>query len=156
MHFTPLSMTLLRSLLAALPLALAACGGGSGGTAAVATATSGAAVAVAAPMVPVPGDRVSLGQQIFTDANLSEPRGTACVACHQANTGFASNHGSTFGVANGSKPGSIGLRNAMTNAYTGFIPVFTFNTSATETEAPAAIFGTAEPTRSPCRRSALF
>ena len=139
MHFTSLGMTLLRSLLAALPLALAACGGGSGGTSAVAPTTSGAA-AVAAPVTPVPGNRASLGQQIFSDANLSEPRGTACVACHQANTGFASNHGSNIGVAIGSKPGFIGLRNAMTNAYTGFIPAFAFKTDATETEASGGHF----------------
>lgn len=128
-------------------LLLAGCGGGSGGDATALAGTAPAAAVTAAPRpfppfppaprtVPlVPGDRATLGQLIFTDRNLSEPRGTACAACHQPDMGFAGNNGSLIGVAIGSKPGSVGLRNAMTNAYTGFIPVFGFNTSALETEA---------------------
>lgn len=130
----------------AVALLLAGCGGGGGGTtaatAAVATAAATPAAATAAELTvaTVPGDRVTLGQLIFNDRNLSEPRGTACVACHQANMGFAGNNGSVIGVAAGSRPGSIGLRNAMTNAYTGFVPAFEFNTSATETEAVGGHF----------------
>jgi cytochrome c peroxidase len=67
-----------------------------------------------------------LGQRIFTDQSLSEPGGTACASCHQANMGFAGNHGSTIGVARGSTPGSFGLRNAMTNSYSGLVPPFHF------------------------------
>jgi cytochrome c peroxidase len=126
---------------------LAGCGGGSSGSsttsapaAAGASLIAGTAVAAVANATilgaaALPGDRASLGRQIFTDRNLSEPRGTACVACHQTNLGFAGNNGSLIGVAVGSKPGSIGLRNAMTNAYSGFIPKFGFNTGLEETEA---------------------
>lgn len=123
-------------------LLLAGCGGGGGGTATVTTTAAPTPVAAAAEVTAaaVPGDRATLGQLIFTDRNLSEPRGTACVACHQANMGFAGNNGSVIGVATGSKPGSIGLRNAMTNAYTGFVPAFAFNTNAVETEAVGGHF----------------
>ena len=129
-------------------LLLAACGGGNGNgngpvvpTATAAPAAS-ALVATGAPATAatVPGDRATLGQMIFTDRSLSEPRGVACVACHQPNLGFAGNNGSAIGVATGSMPGSIGLRNAMTNAYIGFVPAFAFNTSATETEAAGGHF----------------
>ena len=121
---------------------LAGCGGGGGGTATVATAAAPTPVAAAAEAAAarVPVDRATLGQLIFNDRNLSEPRGRACVACHQPNMGFAGNNGSVIGVATGSKPGSIGLRNAMTNAYTGFVPAFEFNTNAVETEAVGGHF----------------
>jgi cytochrome c peroxidase len=140
--------TVLRTLLGtagvAAALALAGCGGGGGGsdtlTAAVdptATqapprgATPGApppAVAPAPPAQanPAQSNLARLGQQIFNDPNLSEPRGTACVACHQPNQGFAGNHGARLGVALGSRPGALGLRNAMTNSYVGLIPAFSF------------------------------
>ena len=48
----------------------------------------------------------------------------ACVTCHAPQSGFASNNGSLIGVALGSRSGVLGLRNAMTNAYAGFIPAF--------------------------------
>lgn len=84
-----------------------------------------------APRPQVPLTRLeSLGQQLFTDRNLSQPAGTACVSCHTANTGFANNHGSRIGVALGSTPTSLGLRNSMSNAYNGFIPSFTFTNTA--------------------------
>jgi cytochrome c peroxidase len=111
-----------------LPLALMACGGGGDDS-------SAAPVAPRAAIAAVANDRVALGQLIFNDANLSEPRGTPCVACHQATQGFAGNHGSTIGVALGSTPGALGLRNAMTNSYMGTIPAFSFVTTGAETEA---------------------
>ena len=79
---------------------------------------------------PRPGGALTrledLGQRIFNDRNLSEPRGTACIDCHVPAQGFAGNNGLRIGVAQGSKPGSIGGRNAMSNAYTAFIPGFSF------------------------------
>lgn len=119
----------------ALPavLALAALAGG-GGTDSAAASTPIVAAA------PVPGDRVQLGQMIFGDASLSEPRGTACIACHQANLGFAGNHGGAIGVTVGSRPGDIGLRNAMTNSYAGFVPGFEFETADGATEAKGGHF----------------
>ena len=122
------------TLLLGLTLWLSGCGGGA--TAAPTDLTDPVAVALAAT-----NDRIDLGQQIFTDANLSEPRGTACAACHQANMGFAGNHGGRNGVAIGSTPASIGSRNAMTNSYLGLIPApFSFVTTNGVTEAVGGLF----------------
>lgn len=85
-----------------------------------------------APAAPVLTRIESLGQRLFTDRNLSEPAGTACISCHSANTGFANNHGSGIGVALGSKPSSLGLRNAMNNAYQRSIPAFIFQSNGTQ------------------------
>lgn len=127
---------------AALLALLSGCGGGGSASAVdapIAVAADTTTVqADAAPPPPAPvltDDRARLGQQIFTDPNLSEPRGTACVACHQPNQGFAGNNGSRIGVARGSLPTSLGLRNSMTNSYQGFIPAFGFQTEDGETEA---------------------
>ena len=129
---------------------LSACGGGG-----VDTSLSSAALAnpggtgtvlhqaVVAPPPPPPAAAASqaggpdagltpiqlLGKQIFNDPNLSEPAGTACVSCHRPGTGWADNHGSLIGVAQGSKPTSLGFRNALTNAYSASIPPFAFVTT---------------------------
>ncbi len=140
MDFKPRFWTILQAASAAALLALGGCGGGGS---AADTATLQAEAAPPPPPPPPPpaqqpplaDARANLGQQIFNDPNLSEPRGTACVACHQPNQGFAGNHGSRIGVALGSTPGSLGLRNAPTNSYTGFIPAFAFQTEDGETEA---------------------
>lgn len=105
-----------------LALSLSACGGGGGGGG---QADPGMLPSDAATL-EAPLTLAALGQRIFTDGNLSEPRGTACAACHRANMGFAGNNGSTLGVPLGSQSGSLGLRNAMTNSYSGFIPAFGF------------------------------
>jgi len=68
----------------------------------------------------------ALGEQIFNDKNLSEPRGTACVNCHQASTGFANLNGSRIGVPLGSLPKSFGTRSVMQNSYSSFTPPFGF------------------------------
>jgi len=128
------ALQLSLALLLILTLGLSACGGGA--TATPADLANPVAVALAAT-----NDRINLGQQIFTDANLSEPRGTACAACHQANMGFAGNHGGRNGVAVGSMPGSIGSRNAMTNSYLGLIPApLSFVTTDGVTEAVGGLF----------------
>ena len=122
-------------------LVISACGGGGGGGADTTTVQ-----AEAAPLPPAPppaqalapilnNERARLGQLIFNDPDLSEPRGTACAACHQPNQGFAGNNGSRIGVARGSLPSSLGLRNSMTNSYQGFVPSFGFQTENGETEA---------------------
>ena len=122
------------ALLLSLTLGLSACGGGA--TATPTDLANPVAVALAAT-----NDRINLGQQIFTDANLSEPRGTPCAACHQATMGFAGNHGGRNGVAVGSLPGSIGSRNAMTNSYLGLIPTpLSFVTTDGVTEALGGLF----------------
>ena len=145
----PSRSMLLRAFALLLPLALLACGGGGGVPADAQTELAGPRppappvavaplppppVAVAPPVPPLVGE-ARLGQLIFNDGNLSEPRGTACVACHQANQGFAGNNGSRIGVAQGSRPGVLGLRNAMTNSYAGFVPGLSFETVDGVTEA---------------------
>lgn len=118
-------------VMAILPLALAACGGGS---------SSPVEQPATAQTASTLSSKAELGKMIFNDSNLSEPRGLACVACHQANTGFAGNNGSGIGVAQGSKPGAIGLRNTMTNSYAGFVPEFEFHTANGLTEAVGGHF----------------
>ena len=65
-----------------------------------------------------------LGRQLFHDTNLSEPRGTSCASCHDPERAFGGNHGSTIGVALGSKPGSLGIRNTPSVMYGSFTPAF--------------------------------
>jgi cytochrome c peroxidase len=67
-----------------------------------------------------------LGEKIFNDPNLSEPRGTACVSCHSPATGFANLNGSRIGVPQGSRPGIFGTRAVIHNSYSGFTPAFGF------------------------------
>jgi cytochrome c peroxidase len=62
------------------------------------------------------------------------------VACHQPNQGFAGNHGSRIGVAQGSQPTALGLRNAMTNSYVGAIAPLSFVTTNGATEATGGHF----------------
>ncbi len=121
---------------------LASCGGGGGGTAPPDAPATTPAVAAAAPVLDnlaAAAARLSrieqIGLRIFNDTNLSEPRGLACVGCHLAGTGFANNNGSRIGVALGSKPDSLGLRNAMTNAYAGLSPNFSFREDGGDFEA---------------------
>ena len=143
MDFRPRFWTILQAASVAAFLALGGCGGGGASSSATADPASVQALATPPPPPPPPpavlpplvDARANLGQQIFNDPNLSEPRGTACVACHQPNQGFAGNHGSRIGVAQGSLPTSLGLRNAPTNSYTGFVPVFAFKTEDGATEA---------------------
>jgi cytochrome c peroxidase len=125
-----LSLLILLSL-----LVLTGCGGGGSGTDSLATTAAGTADKVQAEAVTLTDDRARLGQAIFGDTDLSEPRGTACVACHQPAQGFAGNHGSRIGVALGSLPTSLGLRNAMPNAYSAPVPPFGFVTRNGVTDA---------------------
>ena len=80
----------------------------------------------AATAAPALTPAQALGEQIFNDKNLSEPRGTACVNCHQASTGFANLNGSRIGVPLGSLPNSFGSRSVMQNSYSSFTPPFGF------------------------------
>lgn len=125
-----LSLLILLSL-----LVLTGCGGGGADV-------EGAAAndTVQTQAVTLTDDRARLGQAIFGDTDLSEPRGTACVACHQPAQGFAGNHGSRIGVAQGSLPTSLGLRNAMPTAYSALVPAFHFVTADGETEAQGGHF----------------
>ena len=126
-----LSLRLWISTVAAATLLLASCGGGGSAPAdAIAAAPTTAQTSTEIDQLAAAAARLSrvqeLGLRIFNDTNLSEPRGLACVGCHLAGTGFANNNGSRIGVALGSKPGALGLRNAMSNAYAGLSPEFSF------------------------------
>ena len=112
---------------------LSACGGGGDpGNGVLAASSTVDLAALDAPVtvtaratVPL-SPLAQLGQQIFNDGNLSVPRGTSCASCHTPGKGFADNHGGNFGVAVGSLPGSIGLRNSLSNAYSARTPAFGF------------------------------
>ena len=78
------------------------------------------------PAPPALSPLQALGEKIFNDKNLSEPRGTACANCHQANTGFANLNGSRIGVPLGSLPNAFGTRSVMQNSYSSFTPPFGF------------------------------
>jgi cytochrome c peroxidase len=95
------------------------------------------------PPVPAPAKLTrleNLGSQIFKDKSLSEPRGTSCNDCHLVSSGFAGNNGSRIGVAQGSTPQSIGGRNAMSNAYTSFIPKFQFRVTGEDVDPVGGLF----------------
>jgi cytochrome c peroxidase len=68
--------------------------------------------------------RVSLGRAIFFDPRLSVPEGTSCASCHDPKRAFASNHGSTNGVALGSRPNHFAKRNTPSVLYLRFIRKF--------------------------------
>jgi cytochrome c peroxidase len=76
-----------------------------------------------APEGPRPAGerRVRLGRAVFFDEALSEPRGTSCASCHDPARGFAGNHGSTLGVARGSRPGHFARRNTPSVLYLKFV-----------------------------------
>jgi cytochrome c peroxidase len=78
----------------------------------------------AAPSARVDDTRVELGRAIFFDANLSVPPGTSCASCHDPSRGFAGNHGSTSGVALGSRPGHFAKRNTPSVLYLRFVRKF--------------------------------
>jgi cytochrome c peroxidase len=106
-------------------LSMVACGGGDNSSAtesaqSLPTETAQATTPTFNPAL------VQLGQRLFVDRNLSEPAGTACVACHQPARGFSGNNGSGLEVAQGSITGVFGLRNPMSNAYQGLVPSFHF------------------------------
>lgn len=68
----------------------------------------------------------ALGKMIFFDANLSEPVGQACAACHAPETGFtgpSSVVNNTTVVYEGAFPGRFGNRKPPTAAYGGESPV---------------------------------
>ena len=102
------------------------------------------AVAFGAPApVPAPASLTalqSLGEKIFTDTNLSEPRGTACANCHLAKTGFANLNGSRIGVPLGSLPQAFGMRSVMQNSYSSFNPPFGFRVTGGDVDPIGGFF----------------
>jgi cytochrome c peroxidase len=76
---------------------------------------------VAGPFNPSP-TRAALGRQAFFDTRLSAPAGTSCASCHDPAHGFAGNHGSSIGVALGSRPDLVGRRNTPSALYAAYVP----------------------------------
>jgi cytochrome c peroxidase len=68
--------------------------------------------------------RVALGRAIFFDTRLSVPEGTSCASCHDPKRAFAGNHGSTVGVALGSRPDHYAKRNTPSVLYLRFVRKF--------------------------------
>lgn len=68
--------------------------------------------------------RVALGRAIFFDPRLSVPEGTSCASCHDSKRAFAGNHGSTNGVALGSRPDHFAKRNTPSVLYLRFVRKF--------------------------------
>ena len=81
-----------------------------------------------------------LGQQIFFDSNLSEPRGMSCASCHAPEQDFSGNNGSKFGVALGSRSEMSGLRNTQSLSYASFTPPFHFEKDASGKLVPVGGF----------------
>lgn len=98
--------------------------------------SAGAIAAAPTPLSPL----ASLGEKIFNDSNLSEPRGTACVSCHQAKTGFSNLNSSKIGVPRGSLPKSFGIRNVMQNSYASFQPPFGFRVNGNDVDPIGGLF----------------
>lgn len=60
----------------------------------------------------------AVGREIFQDTQLSEPKGTSCMSCHQPTAAFADTRAQSIG----SMPGSKGTRNAPSLMYAALIP----------------------------------
>lgn len=83
-----------------------------------------ASTAGAADTNPVPATREALGEALFFDVNLSEPRTQSCATCHDPQHGFADPREGTHGASLGADGHSLGDRNAPTASYARFAPVF--------------------------------
>lgn len=64
--------------------------------------------------------REALGRLIFFDGSLSEPSGQSCATCHEPERGYADRDGRA--VSEGAVAGLFGNRNAMTIAYSCYVP----------------------------------
>ena len=73
------------------------------------------------------GSRVALGRAIFFDPALSEPPGTSCASCHAPERAFSGNHGSSIGVAQGSRPNHFATRSTPSLLYLRYVPRFHFH-----------------------------
>jgi cytochrome c peroxidase len=96
--------------------------------AAAAPPPSSASAPRALPRDPQPPltAREALGREMFFDARLSNPPGTSCASCHDPARAFSGNHGSTIGVALGSRPGHHARRNTPSVLYMRYIEPFHF------------------------------
>jgi cytochrome c peroxidase len=70
--------------------------------------------------------KVTLGQQLFFDVNLSQNRTQSCASCHAPDKGFSDHRGSSTALAAslGDDGKSLGDRNAPSASYAAFSPHF--------------------------------
>src|SRR5947209_10960478 len=95
------------------------------GAAVVCLSAAGFAESARAPDEQKLSDVQLLGKRIFEDFNLSEPRGVACMSCHEPRHAFQGNNGSRIAaVAAGSRPGHFGSRKVPTLMYKAYSPPF--------------------------------
>ena len=86
---------------------------------------AGAAFAFAVAMAAEPQREraaVEAGRLLFFDTRLSEPPGTSCASCHDPRRAFTGDNGSGRAAPRGSRPGTIGTRNAPTVMYLASSP----------------------------------
>ena len=81
----------------------------------------------AAAKAPGPGSDlvIQLGKALFDDTTLSEPKGVACVTCHDPKAGFSypdSYTNQRLGPVEGSTSGRYGFRKPPTAAYAALLP----------------------------------
>src|SRR5262249_35128597 len=69
---------------------------------------------------------VALGRALFSDGDLSEPKGTSCASCHDPSHAFSGRPGDDIGVPRGSRPGHFARRSAPSLLYLKYVPRFHF------------------------------
>ncbi len=60
---------------------------------------------------------IEAGRRLFFDVQLSAPPGTSCASCHDPARAFSGDNGSGRAAPRGSRPGTLGTRNAPTLMY---------------------------------------
>jgi cytochrome c peroxidase len=85
--------------------------------------------------------REAVGRAVFFDERLSNPPGTSCASCHDPARAFAGNHGSTVGVARGSRPDHLSRRNTPSVLYMKYVPAFHFALEDDDDLAPSPFGG---------------
>ena len=70
-------------------------------------------------------DKEQLGKLLFFDENLSEPKGQSCATCHDPEKGFADKD--LRMVSEGAVKGLFSNRNAITCAYSAYVPALTYD-----------------------------
>ena len=75
-------------------------------------------------------DKELLGKLIFFDENLSEPKGQSCSTCHTPEKGFADKDMRM--VSEGAVNGLFANRNAITCAYSAYVPALTYDEETEE------------------------
>jgi len=84
--------------------------------------------------------RAPIGRAIFFDDALSDPPGTSCASCHVPERAFSGNHGSSIGVAQGSRPNHFARRSTPSLLYLQYVPRFHFRQDEDAVQ-PSAIGG---------------